>query len=513
MGMVNLGNTCYLGAVLVGLLHVGESFWGLLKNANAEPLPDSAGTKGDWVRFLAELHSHAWSGERKDFEPRDVWTTLRRAFPDNQFTMGLQHDAQEALACILDGLNSSLAVGQQSKKKSPSGKGAQWIKYLAEHKSTLVPEAFHGLLKSTLACPRKGCGGMSSRFDGVVIWSLPLLRKIEVTVMRGTTPTAHAFWVERTASADQVREMVMKRFGKKSEHVFLFTSSGTHVSGEAVVPKSCVAAFGVRGRNFGIVFKADGKEHSDVLDRPLEIFGHVYYMQEELVDKAAYTEVDVYHKAVMKKSLEERNVIKEDGRTYSYDFHSCTVVNAETQWYVARVKTNEIPGVPVCENADERLTLEMCLEQFFKPETLGEKDMVICGKCNERGRATKTLQPEHLPDVLLIQLKRFVHEGHGLYGKKVRDPVVFQDTLDVPKVFKDRYRLKAVTFHHGYGLSSGHYTCTAKVGDEWYNFDDSTVTKTDLDEDRTSETKSAYILFYERTQGDEKPSKRQRRNS
>jgi ubiquitin C-terminal hydrolase len=188
-------------------------------------------------------------------------------------------------------------------------------------------------------------------------------------------------------------------------------------------------------------------------------------------------------------------------------------VSAETKWYVARVKTNELPTRPLCENFDEKLTLETCLEQFFKPETLGEEDMVLCEKCNQRGRATKTFQPERLPDVLLIQLKRFVHEGNGLTGRKVRDPVVFQDVLDVPDVLKDRYRLKAVVFHHGYGLSSGHYTCTAQVGGEWYNFDDSRVTKTNLDEDRASETKNAYILFYEKSQGDEKSAKRPRRKS
>ena len=87
-------------------------------------------------------------------------------------------------------------------------------------------------------------------------------------------------------------------------------------------------------------------------------------------------------------------------------------------------------------------------------------------------------------------------------------------SLVAAKLLKEaaRYRLKAVVFHHGYGLSSGHYTCTAQVDDQWYDFDDSTVTPTNLDDGRTSERKSAYILFYEKCQGDEKPPKRQRRN-
>jgi len=156
------------------------------------------------------------------------------------------------------------------------------------------------------------------------------------------------------------------------------------------------------------------------------------------------------------------------------------------------------------------LTLETCMEQFFQKETLGEDDMVLCEKCNQKSRATKTFQPEHLPDILVIQLKRFVHEG--LIGRKVKDPVIFQEELDMP-ILRHRYRLKAVVFHHGYGLSSGHYTCTAQVGGEWYAFDDSTVNPTNLEDDRTSETKSAYLLFYEKSQGEEQPPKRQRRKS
>merc|ERR1719199_708849 len=134
-----------------------------------------------------------------------------------------------------------------------------------------------------------------------------------------------------------------------------------------------------------MVFKADSEEHSEVLDRPLDILGHFYAVAEALVDQAKYAGAeDAYREAVVMKSLENRMNLTD--RKYSYDVISCSVVNAETQWYVARVKTNEIPKSAVCENADERLTLETCLEQFFTPETLGEEDMVICKKCNERGR-------------------------------------------------------------------------------------------------------------------------------
>jgi ubiquitin C-terminal hydrolase len=515
MGMVNLGNTCYLGAVLVGLLHVGKSFWGSLKKANPELHSDSSVSKGDWLRILTELHDHAWSGKKQAFEPRDCWLTLRTSSASYEFTSGLQHDAQEALECILDGLHHSLPAGQQSKKRLQK-KDAPWNKYLCEQKSTIVPEAFHGYIKSTLECAIQGCKSLNDKFEPYVSWPVPLLRKIELIVLCETRPTQDQpmtrrfIWVERNASADEVREVIMQRFGKKNQHVILLTMSGAEVPAKDV-PKMCVAAFGERGKNFGLVFKGDTQEHG-LTDRPLDIFGYSFTLMEAGVDKAECPG-DAYAEAVMKKSLERRCTTLYE-TTYTYDILSCTVVDAETKWYVAKVKTTECVELPVCENADAHLTLETCMEQFFQKETLGEGDMVLCEKCNQKSRATKTFQPEHLPDILVIQLKRFVHCPIRLIGQKVKDPVIFQEELDMP-ILRHRYRLKAVVFHHGYGLSSGHYTCTAQVGGdgEWYAFDDSTVTKTNLEDDRTSETKSAYLLFYEKSQGEEQPPKRQRRKS
>ena len=56
------------------------------------------------------------------------------------------------------------------------------------------------------------------------------------------------------------------------------------------------------------------------------------------------------------------------------------------------------------------------------------------------------------------------------------------------------YDLFAVSNHYG-GVGGGHYTATAKNGDKWYDFNDSSV--------RSCSSSSicgsgAYILFYQR---------------
>lgn len=64
-----------------------------------------------------------------------------------------------------------------------------------------------------------------------------------------------------------------------------------------------------------------------------------------------------------------------------------------------------------------------------------------------------------------------------------------------PEMKDNIYDLYAVSNHFG-GLGSGHYTAYAKniIDSEWYNLDDSRVTKLSSPED--CKTKSAYVLFY-----------------
>ena len=64
------------------------------------------------------------------------------------------------------------------------------------------------------------------------------------------------------------------------------------------------------------------------------------------------------------------------------------------------------------------------------------------------------------------------------------------------------YDLYAVSNHFG-SLGGGHYTAYAQVDGEWYDFDDSRVTK--LDDPNKVKTPAAYVLFY-RLRGWEAPT-------
>lgn len=145
---------------------------------------------------------------------------------------------------------------------------------------------------------------------------------------------------------------------------------------------------------------------------------------------------------------------------------------------------------------DSSITLQSCIELFQTPEQLGENDMWRCKICKDFVQANKTIQIWKLPEVLIIQLKRF--QFHDRFGGKVNTFVNYPiDNLDLSKFIppnekNKEYELFAVSNHIG-GLGGGHYVAHAKVDNQWYKFNDNFVSKVDSSQICTSD---AYILFY-----------------
>ncbi|XP_074054016.1 ubiquitin carboxyl-terminal hydrolase 19 isoform X1 [Macrotis lagotis] len=156
-------------------------------------------------------------------------------------------------------------------------------------------------------------------------------------------------------------------------------------------------------------------------------------------------------------------------------------------------------------------TLEQCLNLFTKPEVLAPEEAWYCPKCKQHREASKQLMLWRLPNVLIIQLKRFSFRSF-IWRDKINDMVEFPlRNLDLSKFCigqkDDRqlptYDLYAVINHYG-GMIGGHYTAYARLPSDknsqrsdvgWRLFDDSTVTT--VDESQVV-TRYAYVLFYRR---------------
>uniref|UniRef100_A0A8C6VD89 ubiquitinyl hydrolase 1 n=1 Tax=Naja naja TaxID=35670 RepID=A0A8C6VD89_NAJNA len=156
-------------------------------------------------------------------------------------------------------------------------------------------------------------------------------------------------------------------------------------------------------------------------------------------------------------------------------------------------------------------TLEQCLNLFTKPEVLAPEEAWYCPKCKQHREASKQLMLWRLPNILIIQLKRFSFRSF-IWRDKINDMVDFPvRSLDLSKFCigqKDEqqlpmYDLYAVINHYG-GMIGGHYTAYARLPSDknsqrsdvgWRLFDDSTVTT--VDESQVV-TRYAYVLFYRR---------------
>ena len=157
---------------------------------------------------------------------------------------------------------------------------------------------------------------------------------------------------------------------------------------------------------------------------------------------------------------------------------------------------------------DREHTLSNCFNYFSSTETLDERNQWFCPKCRQFVCAQKKLDIWKVPPILIIQLKRFY--GSGYAARKIDSLIDFPEILDMKNYIvgpqknenEVKYRLYAVSNQYG-SLSGGHYTACARVRDPndpdndkgWYNFDDSSVSKSS---ESSAHTSAAYVLFYER---------------
>ncbi|KAK3839771.1 MAG: hypothetical protein J3R72DRAFT_370139 [Linnemannia gamsii] len=135
-------------------------------------------------------------------------------------------------------------------------------------------------------------------------------------------------------------------------------------------------------------------------------------------------------------------------------------------------------------------TLTSCLNAFVDPELMEGDNAWNCPSCKKPRKATKQLTISRVPDVLLIQLKRFSSDGP--FKNKIKAMVQYPiNNLDLTKYLPKRpssqgppepaiYDLYAVSNHSG-EVSSGHYTACVRdtTSNSWTNFDDTRVSPCD----------------------------------
>ena len=169
-------------------------------------------------------------------------------------------------------------------------------------------------------------------------------------------------------------------------------------------------------------------------------------------------------------------------------------------------------SLPISDSCE---TLQDCLDLYLKVDTLEGENQWYCEKCKDHVDAIRKIDIWILPPILIIHLKRFKYDEYGQVGSKNNATLEYPiQSWDLSQYVHGQgssypcYDLYAVSNHLG-GLGSGHYTAHAlnRFNDEWYEFNDSTCRMVSESDIRCSS--SAYLLFYNRSEGDvEAPSSR-----
>jgi len=191
-----------------------------------------------------------------------------------------------------------------------------------------------------------------------------------------------------------------------------------------------------------------------------------------------------------------------------------------------REKRREETFLDVSLEVSSGSVLQSMEEQFKKPELLSEKEGN--GWRPEKG-ADKVdalkgclLRAQGLPSLLQLHLKRFRYDWQTDVTSKINDRFEFPEVLDLSEVCTDIekdeeertiYDLQSIVVHVGeYG--SGHYYAYVRPdvrSDQWYRFDDDTVTQVDYEDVRADSSGGRARGKKRRKRGSQKEGQKNRR--
>ncbi|KAJ7981255.1 putative Ubiquitin carboxyl-terminal hydrolase [Quillaja saponaria] len=215
-GLQNLGNTCFMNSALQCLAHTPKLVDYFLGDYGREINHENPlGMDGEIALAFGDLLRKLWAPGATPVAPRMFKSKLARFAP--QFSGFNQHDSQELLAFLLDGLHEDLNhVKCKPYIEAKDGDGRPdeevadeyWRNHLARNDSIIV-DVCQGQYKSTLVCP--DCKKFSVTFDPFMYLSLPLpstmMRTMTLTVINtdgSTQPSPYTVSVPKFGKCEDL---------------------------------------------------------------------------------------------------------------------------------------------------------------------------------------------------------------------------------------------------------------------------------------------------------------------
>ena len=169
--------------------------------------------------------------------------------------------------------------------------------------------------------------------------------------------------------------------------------------------------------------------------------------------------------------------------------------------------------------------LDSSMKNYFKTEIMDGENKINCEECNMKRTCHKRQIFKSLPNILVINLKRFEFDYNTMLKSKLNNYFEFPFELDMKEYLIEdhqekntKYELTGITIHFGFS-DYGHYYDLIKSQDgKWYKFNDNSVTEFDEKdipheafgekeneedfikdiEERENGENNAYILIYKK---------------
>ena len=174
--------------------------------------------------------------------------------------------------------------------------------------------------------------------------------------------------------------------------------------------------------------------------------------------------------------------------------------------------------------------LDSSMKNYFKTEIMDGENKINCEECKMKRTCHKRQIFKSLPNILVINLKRFEFDYNTMLKSKLNNYFEFPFELDMKEYLIDdhkeintKYELTGITIHFGFS-DYGHYYDIIKSPDgKWYKFNDNCISEFDEKdipheafgekeneedfikelEEKDNGQNNAYILIYKKINFDE----------